>query len=397
VRRQARFSQIGELNTISRVIKLLLVIPTLDRSGAEKQLTLLATRLPRPDFSVHVAALTRGGPYALELAAAGIPVTVLNKRMKCDPVAYLRLRSLLRELRPDIMHTWLFAANAYGRLAAGPRPAFPIVVSERCVDSWKTGWQFWLDRRLVGRTARVVGNSQSVADFYRDRGVPAGKLAVVHNGMDSPEIPATARDDVRRMLGIPAESFVVGYVGRLARQKRVTDLIWAFELIRVMHEDVYFVIVGDGPERGRLEQFSDSLQIEGRVKFLGHREDAQQLLPAIDVFWLASDFEGLSNSVMEAMAAGLPVVASNISPNRELIDDGKTGYLVPTGDRVAFAQLAERLLLDRTLALRLGAAGRARIASEFSADRMVDAYSRIYHDMIDSATASAAKGASCAE
>ena len=361
------------------MIKLLLLIPTLDRSGAEKQLTLLATHLPRSEFAVQVACLTRSGPYA-----AGISVTVLNKRFKCDPVAYRRLRKLLKEWRPDVLHTWLFAANAYGRLAAGARPPFPIVVSERCVDSWKSGWQLWLDRKLAPRTARLVGNSQSVADFYRDLGVPATKLTVIHYGIDLASYPVDARDNLRRELGIPPASHVVGYIGRLARQKRVLDLIWGFELIRVMQGEVYFVIAGDGPERAKLEQFTRDLEIAQRVKFLGHRDDAERLLPAFDLFWLGSDFEGLSNSVMEAMAAGLPVVASDIPPNRELVVHGETGYLAPVGDRVAFAQMGERLLLDPVLARRLGSAGRDRIASQFSVARMVEAYSRVYHEVLAS-------------
>src|SRR5436190_194235 len=151
-----------ESNTICRVIKLLLLIPTLDRSGAEKQLTTLATQLPRDEFDVRVVALTRGGPYAAELERCGIPLTVLGKRHKLDPIAFSRLRALLRREQPDILHTWLFAANAYGRLAAGRQPAFPIIVSERCVDTWKSGWQLWLDRKLIPRTMRLVGNSQPV-------------------------------------------------------------------------------------------------------------------------------------------------------------------------------------------------------------------------------------------
>lgn len=371
----------GESNTICRVIKILFLIPTLDRSGAEKQLTLLATRLPRDAFSIHVATLTRGGPYAKELADAGIPVTVLGKRFKFDPIAYWRLRQLLKDQQPDILHTWLFAANSYGRIAAGRRPRFPVIVSERCVDSWKSGWQLRLDQRLARRTARLVGNSQSVADFYRDLGVSAAKLDVVHNGIDLPEILPGARDDIRRELAIPGESYVVGYIGRLARQKRVMDLIWAFELIRVMQGEVYFLIAGDGPERAKLEQFAERLEIGGRVRFLGHRDDAQRLLPAMDLFWLASDFEGLSNSVMEAMAAGLSVVASDIPANRELIVHGETGYLAPVGDRVAFAQLGERLLLDPNLARQFGSAGRNRIKTEFSVQRMVEHYARLYREV----------------
>ncbi|MGE5192417.1 MAG: glycosyltransferase [Deltaproteobacteria bacterium] len=364
------------------MIKLLFLIPTLDRSGAEKQLMLLATHLPRSAFAGHVAALTRLGPYAADLEAAGIPVTVLNKRLKCDPIAFWRLRRLMKEVRPDVLHTWLFAANAYGRLAAGRRPPFPVVVSERCVDSWKAGWQLWLDRKLVGRTTRLVGNSRSVADFYRDLGVPAEKLAVVHNGIDLLSFPPDARETIRRELGIPPETHVVGFVGRLARQKRVMDLIWAFELIRVMHGDVVFVIIGDGPERAKLENFTQSLEISRRVKFVGHRDDATRLLPALDVFWLASDFEGLSNSIMEAMAAGLPIVASDIPPNRELVVDGQTGCLAPVGDRVAFAQLAERILLNPALARQLGDAGRERIATHFSVEKMVEEYARLYQEAV---------------
>ncbi|MBI3866559.1 MAG: glycosyltransferase [Planctomycetia bacterium] len=379
---RSRFSRLLESNTICRVTRILLVIPTLDRSGAEKQLTLLATRLPRPEFSVQIVALTRAGPYAADLQQAGIPLTVLGKRFKCDPFTFFRLKRLIKSERPDVLHTWLFAANSYGRLAAGSRPPFKIVVSERCVDSWKSGWQLALDRRLVSRTTRLVGNSNGVADFYRGLGVPNDRLAVVHNGIDLPAIPDSARAEMRRQLGIADNALVVGYIGRLARQKRLEDLIWAFELIRVQHEHACFVIVGDGPERAKLEQFANNLRIGDHVRFLGHRDDAQGLLPAFNLFWLASDFEGFSNSIMEAMAAGLPVVASDIPPNRELVVHGGTGNLAPVGDRVAFAQLAQRLLLDPNLARQFGTAGRNRVASEFSVQRMVDGYVRIYREVV---------------
>jgi glycosyltransferase involved in cell wall biosynthesis len=365
------------------VIRLLFLIPTLDRSGAEKQLVLLATRLPRAEFEVHVACLTRGGPLERDLANAGIPVTVLHKRFRCDPVAWLRLRRLLGNVAPNILHTWLFAANAYGRLAAGKSAGFPIVVSERCVDTWKSCWQLWLDRRLAGRAAALVGNSQSVCRFYQALGVPAERMRVISNAVEVPTA-VMSKERARAGLGLGAAPLVLGYIGRLARQKRVMDLVWAFELIRVMEGDVLFLIAGDGPERARLQHFARSLQIEERVRFLGHQEDVSAILPALDVFWLASDFEGLSNSLMEAMAFGVPVVASDIPPNRELIEHDRTGYLVPVGDRVAFAQFARKLLLEPQTAARLGQAGRQRMREEFSVPKMVESYQNLYRELASS-------------
>ncbi len=361
-----------------------MLIPTLDQSGAEKQLTLLAEQLPHDEFEVRVVALTRGGPYAKRLAESGIHVTVLHKRFRFDPLAYWHVRRLIAQWRPDVLHTWLFAANAYGRLAAGPHAPFPIIVSERCVDSWKSGWQHWLDRRLAPRTARLVGNSCSVLEYYAEQGFPRERLAVIYNGIDAGISAAFDRDARLAELGLPPEARVVGYVGRLARQKRVADLIWALELIRILQDEVYLVIVGDGPERSRLEQFARDIQIERRVRFLGHREDAVRLFPLMNVFWLASDFEGLSNSLMEAQAAGIPAVVSNIGPNRELVISGETGYVVPVGDRVAFAQYTERLLTDTALAEQMGRAARLRMSQEFGVRRMVEAYAALYREVVKS-------------
>ena len=231
-----RWSAISSGEITVATSRITLMIPTLDRSGAEKQLTLLATRLPRQEFDVSVIALTRSGPYAENLYSAGIPLTVIGKRSKFDPSSFWRLRTELQRLKPDILHTWLFAANSYGRLCAGVVPDAKIVVSERCVDSWKAGWQRWLDRRLIDRTDRMVGNSQGVVDFYRDLGVPAEKLVCIPNGVEIP--PRSQADDrlvrssMLQELGLPADAFVAGYIGRLARQKRVEDLSWAVETRR---------------------------------------------------------------------------------------------------------------------------------------------------------------------
>ena len=366
--------------------RIVLLIPTLDRSGAEKQFTLLATHLPKDEFDVSAIALTRGGPFAEELLAAGIPVTVIGKRTKFDPTTFFRLRSELRRLQPDILHTWLFAANAYGRLCAGVVPVAKIVVSERCVDSWKAGWQLWIDRRLIGRTDRLIGNSPSVVEFYRDLGIPAEKLGCIPNGIELPPLPTTTNAENRasllRELDFPRDAFVVGYIGRLAKQKRVEDLIWTVETLRQIRPQLRLVIVGDGPERERLEGFARDVRVSPYVRFLGHREDASRWLQLFDVFCLASSFEGMSNSVMEAMSFGKPVVASDIPANRELVVQSETGFLPKLADTVGFMQFVRRLIDEPGLAESLGRAGRERIQQFFSISRMADAYAEVYRNLL---------------
>lgn len=365
------------------VIKLLLLIPTLDRSGAEKQFSLLATGLPREEFDIQVVCLTRGGAYESILQEHGIPVTVLHKRLKFDPVAFFRLRSFLKHFKPDVLHTWLFAANAYGRLAAGKRERPKVLISERCVDSWKQGWQLKLDRKLIPRTHRLIANSESVAEFYRQQGFPSERMVVIPNGVEvSVESPMslTEKDALLKEWDIPPGSRIVAYVGRLAPQKRGHDLIWSFQLLRQLTRGVYFVSIGDGPDRVELVRLSQHMGCDHLVRFLGHREDARRLMRAFDVVWLASDFEGQSNSLMEAMAAGVPVVASDIPANRELVADGETGFLVNVGDCPAMSQFTDRILADPELARRLGAAGKERMRTKFDLKTMIESHCRLYHE-----------------
>lgn len=367
--------------------RICLVIPTLDRNGAEKQLVTLALGLPRDRFDVHVCTLTRGGPLESRLADAGIPVEHIGKRWKIDPGAFLRLRRYFARVRPDIVHTWLFAANSYGRAAARQAGVPHILGGERCVDPWKRWHELAIDRRLACISDAIVTNSSGVRDFYAKKGVPANKFRVIPNGIDAcdestaPVHGSLERDEWLTQLGVPKTSHVIGAVGRLWPQKRYQDLIWAIELLRWPFPDVQLLIVGEGPQRWRLERFARQVKMDDRVHFLGERDDVPQVLARCDCFWLASGYEGQSNALMEAMRAGVPVVVSDIPGNRDLVVSDESGMLVRVGDTAAFARAAKKLFDDPELARRLGDAARRRMLEEFTVERMVQRHIELYESL----------------
>ena len=362
--------------------RILHIIPSLDRAGAEKQLVLVVQGLRERGFDAHVCALTRGGPHRRSLESAGIPVEVLGKRWRVDPVAMGRLVRHVTRLRPDLVHTWLFAANAYGRVAARLAGVGRIVAGERCVDRWKSWHQLAIDRRLVRWTDRIVTNSPGVRDFYVQHGLPAEKFTVIAGGVPVHERSAESRSALLAELGLPAAARLIGAIGRLWPQKRVKELIWAAELVHLIDPAVHLLVIGDGPQRRMLERFTSLLQADRHVRFLGERDDVGRILSHLDVCWLGSQYEGLPNAVMEAMAAGVPVVATDIAGNRDLVVPGETGFLVPVAARRERARVTDRILRDPQLARRLGEAARKRVRAHFGVERMIDEHVALYEELL---------------
>lgn len=368
-------------------MKIALIIPTMVRGGAEKQVVLLAIGLKQAGHDVRVMLLTHDGPRSDELRTAGVPVELIGKRFKADPTALWRLKNALKRFAPDIVHTWLFAANSFGRVAAKMAGVPVIIASERCVDPWKRRWHFMIDRRLAKFTDAITTNSNGVREFYASHGIDASQFTVIPNGVVSDDPTAKpeslpSRQDVLSDLEVAEDRKMIVAVGRLWPQKRIRDLIWSGELLATLRGDTTVLIIGDGPQRDELLRNRDAVSEVEHVRFAGQRDDVASILPHADAFWIASEYEGQSNAVIEAMLADVPVVASDIPGNRDLVIDDETGWLFELGNEAKLVQKTNELLTDPEAVSRVTAAAKNRIETEFTVDAMVMRHGELYERLL---------------
>lgn len=358
-------------------------------------MSLLATELPKFGFEPSVVALNRGGHYEKMLKDAGISVTILHKRFRFDPLTWVRLRRVLKQQQPDVVQSFLFSANSFARLPGICPSHAKIVVSERCVDSWKSGWQLATDRRMSKKMAAMTVNSDSVGKFYEQTvGISADRIHVIPNAvcfqqLDSESVAtedSISSTNLRKRFRLPQDSRLVAFVGRLAAQKCVHDLVWAFQLLRQTIDNVYLVIAGDGPERDRLADLASRFGCRDKVIFTGHWPNSETLLKQVDAFCLPSSFEGMSNSLMEAMLAKVPAAVSNIPANLGLVQHEKTGLVFPEGDGPEMAKALHRLLSDQDLAKSIAEAAHQKMINDYTLQQLVDRHVQLYRSICPSPT-----------
>lgn len=366
--------------------KIALVIPTLDQGGAEKQLCLLADGLPKDLFEVHVIVLTHTGPREEWLRQRNIPLHFINKRGKFDPIAWWKLYKLFRSLKPDLVHTWIFAANAYGRSAALAAGVPVVAASERSVDPWKSEWQFWIDRLLAKRAPRITTNSSGVIDFYVGKGIESKYFTLIPNAVVPLAARAESKETVANRLGVPSDRKWIVSVGRLWHQKGYKDLIWGAEMLRMLREDTCFLIIGEGPERKRLELYRDNIRAGSQVYLLGERSDVPEILQHADVLWNGSLYEGQSNVILEAMLSEVPVVASDIPGNRDLVQDRETGLLFAPGDVDRLTRLTNELFNDPEMKSQIIENAKQRVTTEHSCKAMIERHIELYQKWLQGKT-----------
>ncbi len=362
-------------------IRIALVITELNVGGAERCLTQLAIGLDRKRFEPLVISIGPRPSNEQEmlvnlLEAAQVPVHFLNASSKWQlPIGVWRLRKALDAFKPDVVQSFLFHADLLTRLAVGGRPCRSFM-GLRVADParWRQRWERWAARRATA----VVCVSEAVCDYARDEaGIKAEQLVVIPNAIDVEKQRSVKPLDLNS-LGVGGSRRAILCVGRLHRQK---GLEWLLETMPAVFErlpDHDLFIVGTGPDETRLRSQTRELNVEERVHFLGWRDDVPRLMAASSLLVLASRWEGMPNVVLEAMAAALPVVATNTHGVRELLGADDNRQTVEFGDSDT---LIDRLSLfgrDNELAVRIGAANRSRAAACFSLEGMVAEYESLY-------------------
>ena len=357
-------------------ISVLYLITELSAGGAQSALLRLLTGLDRDRFFPSVACLYNGdSPVAQSIRALDIPVFDASMGSRADIGALLSLYRRIQGARPAILHSSLFHANLLGRII-GRLTDVPIIVCSERTMAMESEWRYVINRWTIGMVDRVTAVSDNVHDFCISQiGLPADKLTVIHNGVD---LPNKSASDARAELGLPPDGVVIGAVSRLYAVKGVQFLVRAL----VDTEAQYLVIIGDGPQRPTLELLADRLGVADRIHWAGHRPNARNLMPAFDLFVQPSLHEGMPNTVLEAMAAGLPVVATAVGGTPEAVIDGSTGLLVPPKDPHALSVAISRLVASPELRRTMGNAGRARMQQRFSAEEMVQKTVRLYDELL---------------
>jgi len=370
-----------------RKIRILHIIGQLHGGGCERQLLGLCQRLDPRRFDLSVCWY---GPMEHELdeefRAAGVRTIFFNKFSMSPWRFFLRLRRTIRELAPDVVHTWLTSANFWGRWAAVTCGVPRIVASERSLVTAPGRIQRISERLLARRSHRLANSRVAAAAVQRLSGLAAQRVRVIYNAVSLEAVDREgARAELRRELGVPADQRLAVMVAHLRAEKNYAMLVRCAARLRRLRPDVTFVSLGSGPLERQLTELADSLGARESVRFLGERGDVARWLAAADLFCLTTNREAFPNSVLEAMAAGLAVVTTPFSSLEELTGGRELAVTVPFDDDEALAREIVALLDDPARRRRLGEEGRAWVRERYTWDRLIGEMESFYEGLMDGA------------
>jgi glycosyltransferase involved in cell wall biosynthesis len=390
-------------------IRVVRVIARLNMGGPALHVTYLARGLAERGYETTLVAgdVARGEEsMAFVAESAGVdvvPLPGLSRELSPvrDAVAAWRVAQIIRRVRPDVVHTHTAKAGAIGRIAAllagpGRRPVVVHTFHGHVLRGYFGTLGTLLFRAIETALARVTDRLVAVSPEVRDELVglhvaPRRKFSVVRLGIElEPRVRFEGdASEVRRRHGIPAEKFVVGWFGRMTAVKRTDDLLTMLAGVRERGIDALLLFVGDGADRERLEQRAHDLGLARSCLFAGYQRDVAPWYAICDVVVLASASEGTPVTIIEALAAGRPVVATRVGGVPDVVEEGETGFLVRPGDTHALAERLEILARDPERRVAMGETGRQRVLERYAVGRLVDDIDALYRELLEPATTSA--------
>lgn len=371
---------------MSRRIRILFVIDSLNSdAGTEKQLIALIRGMDPNRFEFFVACI-EDGKSLQQMAPQATPLVFPMTRLKSLGAArqIWRLHKEINRLEIDIVHTFMVRSTILGVFAAWRSNCKVVLTSRRNMGHWYTPSYLRVFRLLKRFTSRVIANSEAAKQAaVKLEGLDPSRVDVLHNGVDIAQFSGAGDRSLADRLGIPGQSRIVGIVANYRPIKDLAMFLRAAVLIAAQHADVAFLLVGEGQLGQPLKEFAAQLGIEEKVYFTDGVGEVSGYLPLMEIGCLTSLNEGFSNAILEYMAEGLPVVATDVGGNREAIVDGVTGFLMPAGDEKAFARQVNILLENDHQRKLMGARGRARCAENFSIQICVKKFQNYYESLVE--------------
>ncbi|MCA9405809.1 MAG: glycosyltransferase [Candidatus Omnitrophica bacterium] len=355
------------------------IVLTLNCGGLEHLAIQLAAKLKDKGYQSSIICLKKNGELKSLAESKGVQVFEFNKKEGLDFGLIRDLTRMLKKQKVDVVHTHNLVPLVYGTLAA-KLAGKPCINTRHGRANLKSKWLIWMLNKAV-----VAVSNDAKAQLLKNNSILEAKVEVIYNGIDLQQYPESFNtqeiEDLKSDWNIAPDDFVICTVGRLAEEKDQETLLKAFRKLIKKKAKAILLIAGDGPLKEKLVKFCEDNALTEHVRFLGYRNDVPRILRVCDIFVLSSFMEGVPLTILEAMAASKPVVATKVGGNPEVVIEGETGYLVPCGFPERIETAIMRYYVKRELIKIHGGVARKKVEEMFNLDKMAQAYEDLYQDL----------------
>ncbi|MCM8832406.1 MAG: glycosyltransferase [Candidatus Omnitrophica bacterium] len=366
---------------LSDRIKICFIIGTLEIGGAEKQLYLLIKNLNKEMFDVFLIAL-RDGRMRKDFQEI-TKLYILKKRFKFDLTILFNLIRIIKKEKPDVLHTFMFTSNTWGRLAGIFCKVPVIIASERSADLWKRWYHNLIDKILFRFTDRIICNSNEVKNIYIKRiNGEKKKFEVIYNGIEIEKYETIKQNLILKdAFGIKNQKIILTG-GRLSFEKNLEKFLHVAKIVKEKFKNVKFLIVGEGDQKVKLKKLAKNLNIQDDVIFTGYRDDLPELIKISDIVVLISLWEGMPNLIIEGMLCKKPVICTKIGGGKEIIKDGENGFLIDPKNQKEIVEKILFLLNNEEKSKIFGQNGYNYAKKTFSLEKMIESYQNLFIEVL---------------